>query len=101
MSWPNPLNGPPKISETPAGTPAGPTDADDLAAILDDDAQINLLRADVEAHRQAIVARQGIDAIAPVMLALARLSGLTQQITGLTEAIDIEARFIRNHLGGA
>lgn len=76
----------------------GTTDADDLAAILDDDAKIVALRLDVEAHRQAIVARHGIDAIAPVMLSLSRLSGLAQQLAGVTEAMDVEARFIRNYL---
>lgn len=93
--------------ETPAGAVhataalAGPTDATDLAAILDDDEQINLLRADVEVHRQAIVDRHGIDAIGPVMLSLSRLSGLSAQISGATEQMSIEVRLIRKYLGGA
>jgi hypothetical protein len=69
--------------------------------MLADDLKIDALRKDVEVHRQAIVARHGIDAIAPVMLALARLSGLGQQLAELTEAMDIEARLIRRYLGGA
>lgn len=87
------------VATTPAAT-AGPTDATDLAAILDDDAQIDVLRRDVEVHRQAIVDRHA-DGIAPVMLALARLSGLTQQMSGLTEQMSIEVRFIRRHFGEA
>lgn len=75
-------------------------DLDDLAGILADDAQIDALRRDVETHRQAIVDRHGLDGIAPVMLALARLSGLSQQISGATEQMSIEVRFIRRHLGG-
>jgi hypothetical protein len=88
------------VATTPAAT-AGSTDATDLAAILDDDAQIDVLRQDVEVHRQAIVDRHGVDGIAPVMLALSRLSGLTQQMSGLTEQMSIEVRFIRRHFGEA
>lgn len=95
-------------SESPAGVapvgataaPVGPTDADDLAAILVDDELMDALRKDVELHRQAIVDRLGIDAVAPVMLALARMSGLAQQISGAIEQVAIEVRLIRNYLGG-
>ena len=76
------------------------SDADDLAAILDDDAKIEALRMDVEAHRQAIADRLGLEAIAPVMSSLSRLSGLAQQLAGVTQAMDIEARFISKYLGG-
>lgn len=82
-----------------AAATAGPTDADDLAAILDDDRQIDVIRRDLEAHRQAIVDRLGIDAIAPVMLALSRVSALGHQISVATEAMSIEVRLIRNYLG--
>lgn len=81
------------VATTPAAT-AGPTDATDLAAILDDDDRIDALRVDIEAHRQALVDRHGTDGWAPMMLSLARLSGLTEQIS-------IEVRFIRRYLGGA
>jgi hypothetical protein len=84
-----------------AAAPAGLTDKADLDAILADDHQIDVLRKDVEAHRQAIVDRQGIEGIAPVMLALSRLSGLTHQISGLTEQLDSEVRIIRLYLGEA
>jgi hypothetical protein len=67
---------------------AGPTDAADLDQILADD-------ADIEQHRQAIIDRHAGDgtALAPVMLALSRIAGLTEQL-------DIEVRFVRRWLGG-
>lgn len=61
-------------------------DLTDLDGILADD-------GDIEVRRQAIIARHGMDGIAPVMSSLARISGLT-------EALDIEVRFIRRYLGG-
>lgn len=88
------------VATTPAAT-AGPTDATDLAAILNDDMQMDELRKDVESHRQAIVDRHGLDGIGPVMLALARISGLAEQMSGLTEQMSIEVRFIRRHFGEA
>jgi hypothetical protein len=79
----------------------GPTDAEDLAAILSDDLQIDELRKDVESHRQAIVDRHGLDGIGPVMLALARISGLAAQMSGVTEQMAIEVRLIRHYFGEA
>jgi hypothetical protein len=72
----------------------GSADAEDLAAILADDEQIDALRQDIESHRQAIVDRHGIDAFGPMMLSLARLSGAAEQIS-------VEIRFIRRFIGGA
>lgn len=73
---------------------------DDLAAILADDAQIDVLRADVEAHRQAFADGLGMAATAPVMSALARLAALTVQLAGATEAMAHEVRLIQHYLGG-
>jgi hypothetical protein len=77
----------------------GPSDAADLAAILADDLQMDELRKDVETHRQAIVDRHGMDGVGPVMLALARISGLSAQLSGVTEQMAIEVRFIRRYFG--
>jgi len=79
----------------------GPSDAADLAAILADDLQMDELRKDVETHRQAIVDRHGLDGVGPVMLALARISGLSAQLSGVTEQMAIEVRFIRRYFGDA
>lgn len=65
---------------------AGATDASDLDQILADD-------ADIEVHRQAILARHVLDAHPAVQLALSRIAGLTEQLT-------IEVRLIRNYFGG-
>jgi hypothetical protein len=61
-------------------------DKADLDALIADD-------LDIDTHRQAIADRHVMDAGGPVMLALSR-------IAGQCEAIAIEVRFIRNHLGG-
>lgn len=81
--------------EVPAGAalsaggaaPAGPTDSDHLDAILADD-------GDIERHRQAIFSAHVMDGSGPVMSALARISGLTEQL-------DNEVRIIRLYLGEA
>jgi hypothetical protein len=65
-------------------TPPG-TDAEDLDAIAADE-------GDIERHRKAIADRHVLDGAGPVMLSLARMSGLAEQIA-------IEVRFIRNYLG--
>lgn len=76
------------------------TDNDDLAAILADDQQIDVLRADAEVHRQALADRLGLDATGPVMLALSRMSAQAQQIATAAEAMTLEVRLIRHYLGG-
>jgi hypothetical protein len=64
-------------------TPLTP-DAEDLARMLAND-------ADIEARRKAIASRHVLDTPAPVMLALARVAGLTEQMA-------IEVRFISRNL---
>jgi hypothetical protein len=68
------------------GERTGSTDADDLARMLADD-------ADIDVRRQAIASRHVLNTPAPVQLALARVAGLTEQMA-------IELRFITRTLGG-
>lgn len=71
---------------------------DDLAAILADDAQIDVLRADAEAHRKALANQLNLSL--PVISALSRMAALNAQIAGATEAISNEVRLIQHYLGG-
>lgn len=73
-----------------AASPAlvvGPTmDAEDLARMLAD-------ADDIELHRMSIIGHHTMDAGGPIMLALARISALREQI-------EIEVRLVSRYLDG-
>lgn len=82
-----PLNPAVAASSAAPAVAVGPNpDIADLAAIIAADAQITVAR-------QHLADRHTMDGAAPVMLALARIAGLSEQI-------DIEVRLIRHYWGG-
>lgn len=75
------------LAAAPTAVASGSTDAVDLAGILAD-------AGDIEVHRLSLLDHHTLDTPAAVMLSLARLAGLTEQI-------QIEVRLIRNYYGGS